>query len=316
MPGHQGDPRDHSNGDGAQKATTTKPEHDDKDGVQSGCDSPFNWRKGELERLLSPPLLSETGEPTPPLVILAADVIYDEGLTKAFFDVLKLLMPPPPPPPLATLSGRHRRQGAPPPPFIADDGDQPHHDSASREANGGGKRGTSTKESSHERSRDPLPSTSSADDVSEDNEPLSSQPRQQQRQGFAGYVAPVNTNNHGVEPDSKEDQGKEEPPSSGGQMFSSFIAGGGGETVVLYLALEKRFNFSLAELSVSATGYKALLGNVLDVTDAVDGRVVGGGCASRRKAFEGIRLPLNFQQCFRYNRSDAMEIWQIRRRPA
>ena len=85
--------------------------------------------------------------------------------------------------------------------------------------------------------------------------------------------------------------------------------------MVLYLALEKRFNFSLAELSVSATGYKALLGNVVDVTDAADGRGIGDGCASRRKAFEGIRLPLKFQQCFRYNRSDAMEIWEIRRRP-
>ena len=303
-PGQQGDRRDHSNGDGNLKATATRPEHDDKDGVQSDCDSTFNWREGELERLLSPPLLSETGEPTPSLVILAADVIYDEGLTEAFFDVLKLLMPPPPPPPPPPL-----------PPSNGDDGDQAHHDSASREANGGGMRGTATKESSQERSRCPLPSTPSVDDVSAHTEPPSSPWRRQQRQGFAGYVAPANTSNVGVETDSKEDPGRKEPPPSGGQMLSSFIAGGVGETVVLYLALEKRFNFSLAELSVSATGYKALLGNVVDVTDAADGRGIGDGCASRRKAFEGIRLPLKFQQCFRYNRSDAMEIWEIRRRP-
>ena len=287
----QGDLRALSSREGTQRATTKKEENGRNDYAQSGYDPSFNWRKGELERLSSP-LPSDTGEPKP-LIILAADVIYDEGLTEAFFHVLKLLMPQPP---LTSPSGRRRR--GPPPPFDGEDDDQSHHDGALREANGG-VRGVDTEEIGHERSRGPPRSTSAG--VSQD-EPLSST---QRWEGCAGSVAPLN--NIYVEADSK---GQEKEGTPSGRQTSSFGAGGGGEAV-LYLALEKRFNFSLAELSVSATGYKALLRNVMDVTDGVDGRI--GAYAWRRKAFEGRRLPLTFQQCFRYQRSAAMEMWEIRR---
>lgn len=213
--------------------------------------------------------------------------------------MLKLLMPPPP---LASPPGI-RRQGVPPP-SDGDDDDRSHHDGTSREANGS-VRGTGTEEAGHERSRGSPRSTSAK--MCQHDEPSSQST--QQRQGCAGSVASVD-NNVDVEADSNDQEQEELAP--GGQTWS-FGAGGGGEAV-LYLALEKRFNFSLAELSVSATGYKTLLGNVMDVTNGVDASVVGG-CALRRKAFEGVRLPLTFQQCFRYQRSDAMEIWEIRRRP-
>lgn len=126
------------------------------------------------------------------------------------------------------------------------------------------------------------------------------------------------------------------PPACGDSVSSKAAAGGNKPTSdepvfrgaegraqsVLYLALEKRFNFSMAELSVAATGYNALLRNVvLDTTQATESGVAGvdrsaqqGGNA--QKEFEGRKLPLSFQQCFRYTRNDAMELWEIRRRPA
>lgn len=301
FPLQQGDLRTLSNGEGAQRASTKK-ENGDTDDAQSGDDDvSFDWREGELERLSSP-LPSETGEPKP-LVILAADVIYDEGLTEAFFDVLKLLMPPPPPP--VSPSGRPRQSA--PQSSHGNDEDRSSQDGASHGANGGA-RDLTTKETGHERSR--VLSRPTSVDVSEDNEKLSST----QRQGFASSAASLNNSNNNVDAqiDSKC-QEREELPTENGQTYSSFGAGG-GHGAVLYLALEKRFNFSLAELSVSATGYRALLRNVMDVTDGVD-RQAARACKLGSKVFEGTRLPLAFQQCFRYKRSDAMEIWEIRRRP-
>ena len=204
----QGDLRALSSREGTQRATTKKEENGRNDYAQSGYDPSFNWRKGELERLSSP-LPSDTGEPKP-LIILAADVIYDEGLTEAFFHVLKLLMPQPP---LTSPSGRRRR--GPPPPFDGEDDDQSHHDGALREANGG-VRGVDTEEIGHERSRGPPRSTSAG--VSQD-EPLSST---QRWEGCAGSVAPLN--NIYVEADSK---GQEKEGTPSGRQTSSFGAGGG-----------------------------------------------------------------------------------------
>lgn len=83
---------------------------------------------------------------------------------------------------------------------------------------------------------------------------------------------------------------------------------------VLYLALEKRFNFTIKDMSVVATGYSALQRNVLDTTDGpITTPPCGQGHASSFK-FEGVRLPLSFQQCFRYARDDNMEIWRIKPR--
>lgn len=191
----------------------------------------YAWECGELMSLLRSAQHRATElEGRGGLVILASDVIYDEDLTEAFFDVLKTLMPAPPPPP--------------------------------RESN----RSTA----GNALSSNPSPPISSV------------------------------------------------PP-------------------VLYMALEKRFNFTIAELSVAATGYKALLRNVLDLTaaaaDSSDSsssgvRAAKDDCrssasedaahqqqeADHQQAFEGVRLPLTFLQCFQYQRNTAMELWEIRRR--
>lgn len=213
---------------------------------------PFAWSKNELEGLS---LSTSLGGG---LVIVAADVIYDEGLTDAFFDVLKLLMPP-----------RKKREET-----IADDCSCDGK-SAPKSAGSGG--------------------------VAEQTPPANS------ASSVDSAVFDVPASSTGNKP-TIEEQGR------------SGVRGAKGDAV-LYLALEKRFNFSMAELSVAATGYSALLRNVLDTTTEGDNRGAGvvQGCAQQglnaQKSFEGKRLPLPFQQCFRYQRSNAMELWEIRRRP-
>lgn len=227
-------------------------EEDESGASKNSIEYPYAWRTGELGSLLwsGDGVMDNRGRRG--LVILGSDVIYDEGLTEAFFDVLKTLMPPPPP----TCDQGHRHSGK---------------DRA--EANNGSSRAPTLR----------LPS-------------------------------------------------------------SLATASSSSPSPVLYMALEKRFNFTIAELSVAATGYKALLRNVLDVTTANEGssrshpnhpnggvisvakdsvgNAPGEACLRdlqnhhrRNQAFEGVRLPLTFAQCFRYQRSVAMEMWEIRRRP-
>lgn len=205
-------------------------------------------------------LLSPSGEKTDGLVILAADVIYDEGLTEALFDVLKVLMPTP----LAQHRSNHSATNHTIKSSTREGG------STSSNTDTGGSR-TADLDRIHVTVGEPIACTTPGSDVG-------------------------NTGNRNSLPT---------------QRCAHVRAAG---EAVLYLALEKRFNFSLAELSVAATGYNALLRNVVDVTD-VEGEVVVG-CAQEQKAFEGARLPLSFPQCFQYKRSAAMEIWKIRRRPA
>lgn len=211
---------------------------------------PFAWRKDELEGLLSRSR-SHDGA----LVIIAADVIYDEGLTDAFFDVLKLLMPAP------TLPQKHQREDT-----VADNSKR-DGESAPKGAGAGGI----------------AAETRTADSI--DSGVIDSSP--------SGGNPPT----------------VEEHASSGAKSHA-----------VLYLAIEKRFNFSLTELSVAATGYNALLRNVFDVTTERSSRVMGAeeGCAQQGqespKSFEGKRRSLSFQQCFQYQRSNAMELWEIWRR--
>ena len=217
----------------------------------------FSWRKHELEGL--PASTSHGGGE---LVLVAADVIYDEGLTDAFFHALRMLMPIPasPMPPVRKneheLAGDHGKDAASPPRDCVTLVDQ-------------------------------TPSNPSA-----------------------------NTKSVGAEAAAAHSSGD----VSTSKEHVVFGAEGGQGQAVLYLALEKRFNFSMAELSVAATGYSALLRNVLDTTPEahsggarVDGRKQQGRNA--QKDFEGRRLPLSFQQCFHYRRNDAMELWEIRRRP-
>eukprot|EP00903_Cladosiphon_okamuranus_P012156 g11403.t1 len=214
--------------------------------VKGTC-RPFSWRKHELEGLSAS--TSTGGE----LVLVAADVIYDEGLTDAFFDVLRMLMPTSAPP----SSGAK----------LAD--------------------------------------------------------------GCSGGVTPSRVRVDQTPPAhsaSGNSDGSEAAATIGGSCSTScqkqVVSGadGGKERAVLYLALEKRFNFSMAELSVAATGYSALLRNVLDTTPqrAGSGRAVADSFQRGedvQKDFEGRRLPLLFKQCFQYQRNDAMELWEIRRRP-
>ncbi|CAM9092981.1 unnamed protein product [Hapterophycus canaliculatus] len=222
----------------------------DKRGKSHNFDSPFTWNKGELEGLSAPTQTAGGG-----LVIIAADVIYDEGLTDALFDALKSLMPAPRP------FGEHT----------------PH--------------GRDRKLSSGEKNEAPAgqtpPVTTAEDSVDEVHPAVSFIPFRRR-------------------------------PIEDALADRSCLVRGDGEAV-LFLALEKRFNFSLAELSVAATGYSALIRNVLDVTGGDGAGVkVAERCprqSPRERAFEGRRLPLSFQQCFRYQRSNAMELWEIRRRP-
>lgn len=212
---------------------------------------PFAWRKGELEGL------SRSTSPGGGIVIIAADVIYDEGLTDAFFDVLKLLMPARTKPPTKTRADT-----------ITSDCNCDH------------------KYAQKGAGRDELAAKMSPT--------------------YSGSVI-----DSGVF-DSHTSTGNN---TSTRQQRSSSLQ----RETTLYLAIEKRFNFSLPELSVAATGYNALLRNVLDVTMEAEGRVADGGCTQQGldspKAFEGKRLSMSFQQCFRYQRSSAMELWEIKRTP-
>ncbi|CAN0479263.1 unnamed protein product, partial [Ectocarpus sp. 8 AP-2014] len=216
----------------------------------TGTCGPFSWRKGELDGLS---LISDSKRGG--LVIVAADVIYDEGLTDALFQALKLLMPAP--------SLRARGLGKE---------DRNCDGNVSSTADNGTK---------------PLPHQTAP----------------------SATAIPA-----------REDSAVTDEPVSDKNPVGDHDCRPLGTDAVLYLALEKRFNFSLAELSVAATGYNALLRNVVDVTEK-DGVGIGvDGCTqqglkSAKKAFEGRRLPLSFQQCFRYERSNAMELWEIRRRP-
>ncbi|CAM9093355.1 unnamed protein product [Ectocarpus sp. 4 AP-2014] len=213
----------------------------------TGTRGPFSWREGELDSLS---LISDSKRGG--LVIVAADVIYDEGLTDALFEALKFLMPVP--------SLRARGLGKE---------DRNCNGSVSSTAD------NATKPLPHQTT--PTTATPSCEDSAVTDVPVSK---------------PVD--DHDCHPL--------------------------GTDAVLYLGLEKRFNFSVAELSVAATGYNALLRNVEDVTEkhGVDTGVDGctqQGLKSAKKGFEGRRLPLSFQQCFQYQRSNAMELWEIRRRP-
>ena len=74
-----------------------------------------------------------------------------------------------------------------------------------------------------------------------------------------------------------------------------------------YLALEKRFNFSAAELSVVAAGYATFRSFV-----AVDGERDPPPAPGTRRLFSGRRLALDFPQHFEYERRPGeMELWEL-----
>ena len=74
-----------------------------------------------------------------------------------------------------------------------------------------------------------------------------------------------------------------------------------------YLALEKRFNFSAAELSVVAVGYATFRSFV-----AVEGERDPPPAPGTRRLFAGRRLALDFAQHFEYERRPGeMELWEL-----
>ena len=255
------------------------------DGGSNGDEArPFSWRKGELKELVS---TRDGGG----LVIVAADVIYDENLTDAFFHVLKLLMPAPEPPPPAHES--------------SNDGGCSGGGGCSN--GGGGSNGGGS-------------SDGGGGSIGGGSGTVS--------EAVSGGELPVHDESRATPASVLHPAAPAAPSASNGGKRLTVVGGNGApgakgqRTAVLYLALEKRFNFSLAELSVKATGYGALLRNVLDVTvnRGAAGTPAEGGCSRQggggaERQFEGRRLPLSFQQCFHYQRSDAMELWEIRRRP-
>jgi len=70
---------------------------------------------------------------------------------------------------------------------------------------------------------------------------------------------------------------------------------------IVYLALEKRFNFELATLSVQAHGYRCFMRH-LEKRDNVE----GDGMQLRGKL-----IPLIFPACFEYCRVGQLELWEI-----
>lgn len=192
--------------------------HGQQEVLQHSIKDPFDWRREEMEGLCT----LDSGEE---LLIVASDVIYDEGLTEALFRVLRKIMPVPLP--------------------ARDTEDNIHK---SRSSTGRG---------------------------ADYNHLNSTQARSES-------VQPLRKNS------------------------------------VFFLALEKRFNFSLEALSVEATGYQTLLRNVLDYTGKGDevppiaaqrGQQRG---KQQLQEFAGTRVALTFPSCFEYERSEAMELWEIR----
>lgn len=200
--------------------------------------SPFNWKCGELKRLLSRHTANDR------IILIASDVIYDEDLTEAFFRTLESLM---------SSSQRVKL------------------DVTSSESNNSNNRHANNLTAGRMKRN------------AEDQETPSK------------FGTPVEAFHHEI-------------GNKGAEVFPTEVS------PILYLALEKRFNFTIEDMSVVATGYRALQRNVLDVTD---GPLTMSLCRQgyvRSFKFEGMRIALTFQQCFRYPRDENMEIWRIKLR--
>ncbi|KAJ0804178.1 putative lysine methyltransferase, S-adenosyl-L-methionine-dependent methyltransferase [Helianthus annuus] len=80
---------------------------------------------------------------------------------------------------------------------------------------------------------------------------------------------------------------------------------------VLYLALEKRYNFSINDLNVVANGYSRFRSYVRDEIDDAENNELQNGSAS---AFVGTRIDLTEipQYAVNYNRGHDLELWKIK----
>ncbi|KAJ0938334.1 putative lysine methyltransferase, S-adenosyl-L-methionine-dependent methyltransferase [Helianthus annuus] len=80
---------------------------------------------------------------------------------------------------------------------------------------------------------------------------------------------------------------------------------------VLYLALEKRYNFSINDLNVVANGYSRFRSYVRDELDDAENNELQNGSAS---AFVGTRIDLTEipQYAVNYNRGHVLELWKIK----
>ncbi|KAL8226162.1 hypothetical protein R6Q57_018719 [Mikania cordata] len=80
---------------------------------------------------------------------------------------------------------------------------------------------------------------------------------------------------------------------------------------VLYLALEKRYNFSVDDLDVVANGYSRFRSYVRDERDGAENNMLQNGSSS---AFVGTRIDLTKipQHANNYNRGHDLELWKIK----
>ncbi|XP_022010219.1 methyltransferase-like protein 22 isoform X3 [Helianthus annuus] len=80
---------------------------------------------------------------------------------------------------------------------------------------------------------------------------------------------------------------------------------------VLYLALEKRYNFSINDLNVVANGYSRFRSYVRDEIDDAENNELQNGSAS---AFVGTRIDLTEipHYAVNYNRGHDLELWKIK----
>ncbi|OWA51950.1 putative Methyltransferase-like protein 22 [Hypsibius exemplaris] len=74
-------------------------------------------------------------------------------------------------------------------------------------------------------------------------------------------------------------------------------------TVVAYVALEKRLNFTLEDLAVCSPPYRYFQRKLCELSQTIE--------ASTRALLMSERLPDNFPQCFQYERVPELEVWKI-----
>lgn len=80
----------------------------------------------------------------------------------------------------------------------------------------------------------------------------------------------------------------------------------------LYIAIEKRFNFSITELSLIAHGYRRLI-NIIGDKNIDDIEQVTYCVNGKECFFKGSRMYINFpQRVMNYNRTKYLELWDVR----
>jgi hypothetical protein len=82
-------------------------------------------------------------------------------------------------------------------------------------------------------------------------------------------------------------------------------------THTLFLSLEKRINFTIEELKPTAKAYdffRSLIGELNNNNDSDK----SSSNNSNTKSFIGHRIPIDFPQYFKYERTKQLELWEIK----